>query len=173
MKYTNASTKNLDVKLRELLAKTWIRERSTFAKGLFIVGTTGVGKTYTLHAVRNKLIDDPNVMTSNVGDVENWIELLFELRDRISSGGVRPFVEHLLSKSFVFIDDIGAEKQTEWSQEMLYLIINKLYESNKPLFITTNLTLDEFTSKYGDRLVSRIAEMCEVYEVEGVNRRFN
>lgn len=173
MRYINASTKNLDVKLRELLAKTWTPERATFSKGLFIVGTTGVGKTYALHAIRNKLIEDPNVMTSNVGDVENWIELLFELRDRISSGGVRPFVEHLMGKSFVFIDDIGAEKQTEWSQEMLYLIINKLYETNKPLFITTNLSLEEFTNKYGDRLVSRIAEMCEVKEVTGDNRRLN
>lgn len=174
MRYDNATTTSLEPHLRELLAKNWSTELNTFSRGIFLTGSTGVGKTYALHAIHNNVLDRETVAKTSVGRVENWVDLLFELKDRISKGGIRDFInDNIIRRSFVFIDDVGAEKQTEWSHEMLYLIVNRLYESQKPLFITTNLSAEEFTAKYGERLVSRIAEMCSVLELTGEDKRIN
>lgn len=134
-------------------------------KGIFLIGATGRGKTYTLHAIRK------NLPREKVTEVENWVELLFELKDKINKGFLKETVYELCRKQYFFIDDLGAEKQTEWSQEILYLIVNRLYEDNKSLFVATNLSLKEFTEKYGDRIADRLGEMCEVVELKGDNLR--
>jgi DNA replication protein DnaC len=84
---------------------------------------------------------------------------------------VRNNIKVILEKDAVFIDDLGAEKQSEWSQEMFYLVINESYENCKPLFISTNLTIEQLENQYGERIVSRLAEMCEFYEIIGEDKR--
>ena len=169
MKFTEATTANLEPKLRDLLKENWDDERKTFRKGLFLTGGTGVGKTYALNAVRNHFRN-----AGDITDVENWVELLMEVRGTFDQKNNNPLTfikENFTSKRVVFLDDVGAEKHTEWSQEILYLIVNKLYELQKPLFLSTNLTFDEFSAKYGDRLASRLVEMCELKEITGDDKR--
>lgn len=167
MRYSNAKTQDLDQKIRNLLKQNFDSENGVFKKGIFLTGDTGTGKTYALHAIRNHIKN----FGGNCDKVENWVELLFELKDKISKGYLRDTIYAITSNDVVFIDDIGAEKQTEWGQEMLYLIINRMYESERTLFIATNLTFAEFSEKYGDRLTSRICEMCEMHETTGEDKR--
>lgn len=169
MRYTDAKIQNLDEKIKELLKRNLDVESSTFVKGLFLTGSTGTGKTYALHAIRKHL----QTFGKDCGDVENWVELLFELKDKIAKGFLRATINDLTTFPIIFIDDIGAEKQTEWGQEMLYLIVNRIYEAEKILFIATNLSFEEFSVKYGDRLTSRILEMCEMKEIIGEDKRIN
>lgn len=137
-----------------------------FSKGIFLYGSTGVGKTHTLYAIKNRC-----VQLRLGAEVENWVELLMELRANLNY--LLENVKKILDKDIVMIDDLGVEKQTEWSHEILYLIVNKAYERGKPLFISTNLSLDEFREKYGDRILSRLSEMCELVELTGEDRRIN
>lgn len=167
MKYKDASVDDLDVKTKKVLLNNWDSEKKVFNKGLFLTGATGRGKTHTLYAIRHLV----KYFGKEASDVENWSELLFELKDKIKTGYVKEFIQDVTGKANVFIDDIGAEKQSDWSQEMLYLIINRVYEAERPLFISTNLTVEEFTEKYGERLVSRLLEMCDMYEMVGEDRR--
>lgn len=132
-------------------------------KGLFLFGNTGSGKTYTLHAVKNRI---------GFKNVENWVELLFELKGKFNiKDGVTTLIDSLTESQYIFLDDVGAEKQSEWSQEMLYLIINRAYNYEKTLFITTNLDEKEFQDKYGDRIFDRIQEICSVIKMPKVNHR--
>jgi DNA replication protein DnaC len=170
MKYADASTLKLPKSLQALIINNWDLDKKTLKKGLFINGKTGTGKTYALHAIRSGLKAKTEKSCS---DIENWVELLFELKDKIRTGNLRDFMSELTKNHFIFIDDVGAEKQTEWSQEMLYIIVNRAYEYNKKLIMVTNLTSEEFTQKYGNRIASRITEMCEVTELKGVDRRLN
>lgn len=173
MKYDQAKTADLDPKMRDLLRENWDAEAKNFKRGLFLTGKTGTGKTYILHAVQNYVKHVPERSTT---DVENWIELLMEVRgtfDNKHSDPLKFISENLTSKSFIFLDDVGAEKHTEWSQEILYLIVNRTYERQKPLFIATNLSFKEFSEKYGDRITSRLVEMCEMKEITGEDRRIN
>lgn len=132
-------------------------------KGLFLFGNTGSGKTYTLHAIATKV---------GRRKVENWVELLFELKGKFEvRDGVSTLIDDLTSQQYIFLDDIGAEKQSEWSQEMLYLIINRAYNYNKTLFISTNLDDKEFIAKYGDRIFDRIRHFCSLVKMPNKNYR--
>jgi len=71
----------------------------------------------------------------------------------------------------LFIDDFGTEKGSEWVLETLYSIIDKKYEDVIPMIITSNLDLNALGVKMGDRIASRIAEMCDVVEMTGLDRR--
>lgn len=156
MRYKEATTENLTEVFKEAIKKALEED-----KGLFIYGNTGVGKTYAMHALTR----------INGGDVENFVSLLSEFKDYFNKGDYFGNLKMLTSKDRLFIDDIGAEKMSDFVQEFLYLIINRRYENMKRTVLSTNLTLDDFRERYGDRLLSRIAEMCLLVELKGEDRR--
>ena len=81
---------------------------------------------------------------------------------------------------FLVIDDFGVQRNTEWEMEMLYNLIDSRYTREKPTFITSNISIEEF--KLGtsvksddksrdddktvnvsrDRICSRIKELCKI-----------
>lgn len=156
MKYSEATVDKIDKNIIKLLKKG--------NKGLFLFGNTGTGKTYVLHALKKKALQNGKKAV-----IENWVELLLEMRDRINY--LRVAMDEILESQIIMFDDLGSEKQTEWSQEILYTIINRCYEKEKKVFISTNLSLEQFSAQYGDRVFSRLMEMCEPYEMKGEDRR--
>jgi len=82
------------------------------------------------------------------------------------------YQDSLLHSGRVFIlDDIGVEKVSEFVEEFMYMLINTQYEKVYPVVITSNLSLSELAEKLGDRIVSRIKEMCEIIKLEGEDQR--
>jgi DNA replication protein DnaC len=156
MRYKTATTDNLDDKTKELILKS-IEED----KGIFIFGNTGTGKTYIMHALANK----------KSVEVDNWVMLLAEFRSSMQRGNYYDDLVEYTGSDYVFIDDIGAEKTSDFVIEFLYIVINKRYENMKRTVISTNLTLAEFGDRYGDRILSRIAEMCVFLELKGADKR--
>jgi DNA replication protein DnaC len=77
----------------------------------------------------------------------------------------------LTSGSVLILDDIGVEKVSEFVEEFMYLLINTQYEKVFPVIITSNLPLSQLAEKLGDRIVSRIKEMCDVIEIKGEDKR--
>jgi len=75
------------------------------------------------------------------------------------------------SEKLYFIDDLGTEKTTEWVSEMFYMIINQKYEDEIPMIFTSNYSLGQIAGKSGVRIVSRIREMCDVFEIKGEDKR--
>jgi hypothetical protein len=71
----------------------------------------------------------------------------------------------------LILDDIGTEKPSEWAQQNIFLIIDRRYETLRQTIFTSNLSLDELSERLGDRITSRIAEMCKVIELKGKDRR--
>lgn len=180
MRYEKAEMQFVSPKIRKIMAENYsvveipdkydatiIRKQPKIAKGLFLHGVTGSGKTYTLHAIRKDVLRG-----WECSQVETWVEILTEIKDRMNENkSTRQVIDNITERKFVFLDDVGAEKQTDWVQEQLYLLIDRCYRFEIPIFISTNLTLEQFTEKYGDRIVSRLYEMCEVYEMEEVDKR--
>lgn len=157
MRYKEAKIENCDIELQNAIDLA-IKEN----KGLFIYGNSGVGKTYFCHALAN---------AKNDIHVSNFIDLLSEFRDWIKKGFYSEKIDELCKENYLVIDDMGAEKITEFVFEFVYTIINKRYENMKRTVITTNLSLDDFQERYGDRILSRIAEMCVMIELKGKNKR--
>jgi len=77
------------------------------------------------------------------------------------------------NEKILIVDDLGAEKFTDWSIENLYRLVNYRYENMLTTVFISNLSLKELSQRVGDRIVSRIIEMCHLFKVEGKDRRLN
>lgn len=77
------------------------------------------------------------------------------------------YIERLSSRSILVLDDIGVGRATEFSLGVIYEIIEeRIHAGRKGLILTSNLTLDEISKKFGDdRLSSRISGQCEIIEM--------
>jgi len=108
-------------------------------------------------------------------------ELLLKLKNSYSQsyGGDDPselsemqLVERYSEVDLLVLDDFGVERTTEWSFQLLYIIINRRYENMKKTIFTSNLDLKQLAEKLGDdRIPSRIQQMCQVVQLTGKNYR--
>ena len=112
--------------------------------GLFLWGGVGTGKSFLAGCIANALIEQevPVHMT-------NFARILNELNSSFS--GRNEVVDKLCCYPLLVIDDFGMERGTEYALEQVYNIADSRYRSQKPLIVTTNLTLDENTAPTGYR----------------------
>ena len=71
----------------------------------------------------------------------NFARIMNELNNSFS--GRNAVVDRLCRYPLLIIDDFGMERGTEYALEQVYNIVDSRYRSQKPLIVTTNLTLDE------------------------------
>ena len=72
------------------------------------------------------------------------------------------------------IDDLAAERDTEYMWEQVMNVVDSRYRAGLPLIVTTNLTAQELSSPSDvrkARVYSRLLEMCLPFHVEGADRR--
>lgn len=125
-------------------------------QGLLFWGTVGTGKSYTAACIANELLNQmiPVVMTSFVKILQN-IQGNPDEEERIMAG--------LNTAKLLIIDDLGAERSTDYASEKVYNIIDSRYLSGKPLILTTNMTLKDMQESEDiryRRIYDRIFEMC-------------
>jgi hypothetical protein len=148
--------------------------------GIYIAGPVGTGKTYQAAALvkhRFRTFDQPRldgyysgpltagrpVVWANVPKLLEQVRRSFDAPDTAPTG-----LEHA---PLLVLDDIGAEKPSEWVEERLYCIVNERYESGLPIIVTSNHTPAQLGGRIGARLASRLREMCEVHGLGGRDRR--
>ena len=72
------------------------------------------------------------------------------------------------------LDDVGAERSTDWVLEELYSIVNARYEDQRSMVITTNiLDREALCEQISERTVSRLTEMCDEVPLLGEDRRMD
>ena len=135
-------------------------------KGLLLFGSVGTGKTFAACCIANALIDQGySCMVTNFARLVNT---LMSCDDR------QGYIDSLNWFDLLVIDDLAAERQTEYMQECVTNIIDARYRAGKPLIITTNLTADELKNPADmqrKRVYSRLFELCVPFEVGGIDRR--
>ena len=167
-KWTFENDDRQNAKLSDAM-KNYVENFREFKKegtGLLLYGTVGIGKTYYAACIANSLIDKGvSVLMTNFISLANQ---LFNAKDK------QLFVENLNKYSLLIIDDLGAERKSEFMQEQVWNIIDSLYRSGLPFIVTTNLTAEEL-KKSNDitysRIYDRILERCFPVEVAGASRR--
>lgn len=135
-------------------------------QGLLFWGVPGTGKTHVACCVGNKLMEEfrPVFATSFVKLLEKPFTKS-ELSDLIA----RMNVAQLL-----ILDDLGAERDTDYSLEVVYNVVDSRYRAGKPMIITTNLSLSEMQNEPNiklKRIYDRIFEVCYPVEFKGVSLR--
>ncbi len=139
-------------------------------RGIYIHGTVGTGKTHIAYAMCDYAQDVMHLKAQ----FWNTTELLADIRDDFDRNNYdKKRREEMLMefRGLLFLDDIGAEKMTEWVQEQFYRIVNRRYEEALPTIFTSNLPIRELGERLGDRTASRIVEMCDIYPLNGADRR--
>lgn len=137
----------------------------------FVFGGAGTGKTHLLCAdliERLMSSEDPKSHLFVVG-----VDLLGEIKNTFDSKTTteQQIVDKYCSIPNLYLDDLGAEKATEWVVPVLYRIINHRYNWMLRTVISSNLTIDQLAEKFNDRIASRIAGMCTQVELKGRDRR--
>lgn len=136
-------------------------------QGLILIGGYGTGKTHLAVAILHELLEK-----SVSGLFITVPELLAEIRksfDNKSDSG--QLLNKLKTVQFLILDDLGAEKPTEWVKEQIFVIINSRYENMKSTVITSNCVITELENRIGPRTVSRIIEMCDGVLLDGEDYR--
>lgn len=131
--------------------------------GLLFWGTPGCGKTFAAGCIANALIDSavPVFVTS--------------FPRILNSGYDKSAVLSCMRKyDLVVIDDLGAERQSEYALETIYMVIDERYKANKPMIITTNLSFGEMQNPKNVellRIYDRILGVCVPVCFSEVSRR--
>lgn len=145
-------------------------------RGLLFHGEAGVGKTHLAVAVMKEAIRRKGARAI----FYETRELLKLVRDTYNSSADLTELEVLkpvLEAELLVLDDLGAEKKSEWVDETLGLVVNTRYSQRRVTVFTTNLMDSEntepssFAFQLGLRTRSRLKEMCDWVHIEGHDTR--
>jgi DNA replication protein DnaC len=128
-------------------------------RGLWLMGDVGTGKTTLAMLVSRQAIEAGRAVA-----IYSLPRLLARIRrtydaDR-GEDSYLAFFERLTSVDLLHLDDLGAEKSSDWVLEQLYAIVDERYESQRAMVVTTNLPVDRLEQQIGPRTVSRLVEIC-------------
>jgi DNA replication protein DnaC len=147
--------------------------RGEVSASLLILGPTGVGKTYQAYGAIRHL--------AALGISVHWEattapDLYAELRPRDGHDPEAAF-SRFVTAGLLMIDDIGAAKASEWTEEVNYRITSYRHDRLLPMILTSNLPAmakpgrPSLAAALGERVMSRISGMCEYAVLTGPDRR--
>jgi DNA replication protein DnaC len=147
-----------------------IEDQLDAGRGLWFMGPPGTGKT-TLAM----LVSHAALKLGRSVAIYSLPRLLNEIRDthRAERSHV-DLLDRLIRVDLLHIDDVGAERTTDWVLEELYSIVNGRYEDQRSIVITTNI-LDRraLCEQITERTVSRLTEMCDELPLLGDDHRMD
>jgi DNA replication protein DnaC len=138
-------------------------------RGLWITGDIGTGKTTLAMIISRAALDAGRSVA-----IYSLPRLLSEIRGTFESeseGSYMDFIDRLAAVDLLHLDDVGAERSSEWVLEQLYAIVNARYEEQRSMVITSNLEPPEVETQIGKRTVSRLYEMCSPVPLYGEDAR--
>jgi DNA replication protein DnaC len=146
-----------------------IDENLDTGRGLWFYGSVGTGKTTLAMLVSRAALDAGRSVA-----IYSLPRLLAEIRatfESDSEGSYVDFLDRLAAVDLLHVDDVGAERTSDWVLEQLYAIVNARYEDERSVTITTNLERDELVEQIKERTVSRLEEMCTLVPLYGEDAR--
>jgi len=146
-------------------------------KGLCLIGPPGIGKTHIAVAVLKDVIRGKHVR-GLFYDVRDLLRVIRSTYNPVVRTAEMDILRPVMDADLLVLDDLGAEKPSEWVEETMNLIVNTRYNERRPTIFTTNYEnlpdeadLDTLKVRVGFRLHSRLHEMCEFLEYDGGDYR--
>lgn len=136
-------------------------------KSLLLLGVTGTGKTHYAWSVLRAVAETG---TQSRWQAHTAADLYAHLRPRDGQDSQEAF-QRVADAPLLLLDDLGACKWTEWIEEITYRLINYRYEECLPSIFTSNLPPTKLRDFLGERVASRLTEMCDRIVIKGDDRR--
>ncbi len=143
------------------------------SRGILLYGPPGTGKTHLAVATLRNVIEYKGLK----GLFCDFRGLLIDLKSSYEGkASTSEILDSVRKVHLLVLDDVGAERNTDWAKDILAEIVNYRYTQSLPTIITTNLRFDDisgetFAEKFDERTESRIYDMCRIVRVEGHDRR--
>ena len=136
-------------------------------RGLLLWGGVGAGKSFFAGCIANALIEQevPVLMT-------NFAEIINELMSWDIDKN--EYIRALCRYSLLIIDDLGMERNTDFGLEQVYNVIDARWREQKPLLVTTNLTIEQLQNPPDlphQRIYDRVCEICVPIKIHGDSMR--
>jgi DNA replication protein DnaC len=136
-----------------------IEARLDEGRGLWLMGDVGTGKTTLAMLVSKAAVEAGRTVA-----IYSLPRLLARIRRtydaEVGEDSYLDFFGRLTSVDLLHVDDLGAEKRSDWVLEQLYAIVDERYESQRSMVVTTNLDQAALEEQIAPRTVSRLVEIC-------------
>jgi DNA replication protein DnaC len=146
-------------------------------KGLFFLGPPGVGKTHLAVAVLRQVISTRGAR-GLFYDTRDLLRVIRSTYDPVNRTQEMDVLRPVIECDLLVLDDLGAEKTSEWVEETLNLIVNSRYSERRTTVFTSNYDdnpdntdPDSLLFRIGFRMRSRLHEMCEFLYLDGGDYR--
>ncbi|MEW5975362.1 MAG: ATP-binding protein [Acidobacteriota bacterium] len=169
------------------LAMRFVEDYPVVDCGLLILGPCGVGKTHLAISILRALVDKLQI-SAVFTDFRDLLKRIQDSFNPVSHTSEMEILRPVLNTEVLVLDDLGAERPTEWVRDTFAYILNTRYNQKLTTILTSNFddsareakTLSDgsrvrheetLTDRIGERLRSRLYEMCKVIRIEGSDFR--
>jgi len=146
-------------------------------RGLFLLGPPGVGKTHLAVAVLRQVIGGRGAR-GLFYDTRDLLRVIRSTYNPVNQTAEMDVLRPVMEADLLVLDDLGAEKTSEWVDETLNLIVNARYSAQRTTIFTSNYEdkpdttdPDSLLFRIGYRMRSRLHEMCEFVDLDGADYR--
>ena len=160
--YTNAE--DMDHKVQWCRQFVQQIQQGKCSQCLFLTGGVGRGKTHLSAAIANAVLENGNtVIYRRAADL---FELIRQYRYEENRQKFEEMLEQLRTCDLLVIDDLGAERTTEFVVEQLVILLEERNYRNKPWIISSNLSINEIISTDNDRTADRILDKAVLFKLD-------
>ncbi len=191
---TKTSGSNPSLEAALLAAESFVKEYPVEKTGLLLIGPIGVGKTHLAVGILKELVLRKSVPCL----FYDYRELLKEIQNSYNptvNTTEMAILQPVFEAEVLVLDELGAVKPTEWVWDTVSLILNTRYNNKRTTIITTNfadqppamvdsardvtarnqatraLREETLGDRIGERMRSRLHEMCRKVEMKGSDFR--
>ena len=146
-------------------------------RGLFLEGQPGVGKTHLAVAVLKQVVQT-TAARGLFYDTRDLLRVIRSTYDPSIRTTELEVLRPVMTADLLVLDDLGAEKTSEWVEETMNLIVNTRYNERRLTLFTSNYPdipddtdPNSLLFRIGARMRSRLHEMCDFLAIDGADYR--